>query len=223
MNTMRNQWALEWAKWEKKDKQQLLYELIQYRNNLLSGRLNENSNIIGEITSGAPDKSKQKTRIDKITLTKTGGDPNGPPVGIPIGDGTRGRGGERFGGKGGEKPGINEGGDHSIITTKGNSRRQVEGPITPEIKQIPYPFGLDKPMAYLPDTATFNWNTSWPQTIKAHNAEGKDWVYLVAPVYGQAIVNFDNQNEDLTAKEWQGKYAEYMKFMIDRVEKAWKQ
>ena len=104
---------------KEKDKQRLLYELIQYRNNLLSGRLNENSNIIGEITSGAPDKSKQKTRIDKITLTKTGGDPNGPPV-IPIGDGTRGRGGERFGGKGGEKPGINEGGDHSIITTKGN-------------------------------------------------------------------------------------------------------
>ena len=117
-----------------KDKTDLIIKALQYRDAILSGTYDEKG-LTGEITGG-----QAKTPLVKkknVTLTNTG-DPTDGPV-IPIGTGQRGKGG-RYGGKG-RAPGYEEGGDHDILTNEGNDTKIKQGPIRPQVENIPYPFG----------------------------------------------------------------------------------
>ena len=199
---------------KEKEKKQLLIKALQHRHDILLSGPYDASGIHGEISGGTGPKPKW-TKKSEITLTPTGGDPDAAPV-IPVGDGTR-TGGGRYGGKG-EFPGYKEGGDHDVITRETDNPRSVEGPINPVITDAVGKAGLDRPMAVLDlNIAKFMWNTSWPQTIKAHNAKGPDWKYLVAPIYAQALTNLDSQEkeQEMDLPIWQDRYCRYMKFFIE--------
>ena len=62
----------------------------------------------------------------------------------------------------------------------------------------------------------FNWNTWWPQTVKAHKASGPDYKYFVAPIYAQAFTNYDNETTPMSTIAWQQRYATWMKFFIEQ-------
>jgi len=197
-----------------KEKTDLLIKLLQNRDHILSGTYDQDG-IFGEISEGGEAKNKPLKKKENVTLTHTGNE-NGPPV-IPIGDGKRGKGG-RHGGTG-NAPGFEEGGDHDILTNPEDTDTRIkQGPIRPEVKIVKNPFGINYPMAFFSDNGnTFNWNTFWPQTVKAFKANGPDWKYLIGPVYAQALANFDREtvepNMDLA--KWQQRYSTYIKLGIE--------
>jgi hypothetical protein len=198
----------------KKEKTDLLIEALQYREHLLSG-IYDQDGVHGEVTGGQDNKIPL-VKKENVKLTKTGDENDGPV--IPVGDGERGKGG-RYGGDG-EAPGYEDGGDHSVLVNPEGSETKVrEGPIRPQLNQISYPFGEKREMAFITENGMcFNWNTYWPQTARAHQATGKDWRYLVAPVYAQALTNFDREtiDKEMDLVAWQQRYANYMKFMVDK-------
>lgn len=199
---------------KEKEKNDLLIQALQYRDHLLSG-IYDKTGIIGEVTGGQENNKERLIKKGGVTLTNSG-DPTDGPV-IPIGKGKRGKGG-RYGGKG-KAPGYEEGGDHEILTTENNDIKIKQGPIRPQIKQIAQPYGEKREMAFFTENAMcLNWNTYWPQSIKAHEASGKDFRYLVAPVYAQALTNFDRETVDpeMDLIAWQQRYAVYMKFFADK-------
>jgi len=195
-----------------KDKKALLIKGLQYRDHLLSGYYDAKG-VYGEIMGGLNDKGKL-TKKENVKLTNTGDAEDGPV--IPIGPGHRGKGG-RYGGNG-KKPGYEEGGDQTILTGAGKNPRMAHGPVDPDIPQI-IAYAEDKIVMaeFAPNGTQFIWNTYYPQTVKAHKATGPDWMYLVAPVYAQALTNLDLNTDKtiITMEDWQKRYAVYMKFLIN--------
>ena len=195
-----------------KDKNDLLIHMLQFRDHLLSGIYDKNG-IIGEVTAGHENNKEHLIKKGGVTLNNLGDTTDGPV--IPIGTGQRGKGG-RYGGKG-EAPGYEEGGDHEILTTENNDTKIKQGPIRPQLKQIALPLGEKREMAFFTENGMcLNWNTTWPQTQKAHKADGKDWRYFVAPIYAQAMTNLDKETIDpeMDLIAWQQRYALYMKSAV---------
>lgn len=202
-----------------KEKKALLLKGLERMKHLLSGQYDPNG-IFGEVTGGFDKKGKLEKKSG-VKLTQTG-DEQAEPV-IPIGGGTRGKGG-RHGGIG-NKPGYEDGGDHDILTSTGNNIKMREGPINPDIAILAI-YAETKPVMaeFSPNGLQFIWNTYFPQSLKAFNATGPDWVYLTCPIYAQALTNLniavEKKTEIVSADEWQKRYAEYMKFLIDESKKG---
>jgi hypothetical protein len=199
---------------KEKEKMNMYLKALQLRDRLLAGIYNKEG-IEGEITGGQPEIKKPLIKKPDVKLTNTGSE-DGEPV-IPIGPGTRGK-GPRTGGTG-TKPGFEENGDHEILITPPATNEQKErtGKIIPNIIQNIRPFGSNKEMMFLTDNGmTMNWNTYWPQTVRAHKASGPDYKYVIAPVYAQALTNLDNETIDkMDLTKWQLRYQEYMKFLVE--------
>jgi hypothetical protein len=195
---------------KEKDKNELLIQMLQFRDHLLSG-IYDKTGIIGEVTGGQA-QEKKLVKKQNVTLTKTG-NPDDVLV-IPIGPGTRPHPRHR-----GNGPGYEEEGDHDILTKEGDTNKIKQGPIRPQIRQIALPLGEKREMAFFTENGMcLNWNTYWPQTQKAYGATGTDWKFLVAPVYAQAMTNLDRETIDpeMDLVGWQQRYAMYMKFAVDK-------
>jgi hypothetical protein len=196
-----------------REKDAMLIELMQYRDKLLSGSYDENG-IEGQVVGGMKRKTKW-VRRDNVTLTNTGGDENGQPI-IPIGPGIRDS-GKRKGGENGPHPSIEDGGIRSVLEKESDVDRQKLGTIKPQVTRIVYPFQKIKPMAWLEEGAKIYWNTSWRYTVKALKASGKDWAYIVAPLYAQAMVKFDKEEfEQIDGETWEKRYSDYLEHMLEK-------
>ena len=196
-----------------KQKIQLGLKLIQHQKERLSGEYDEASQFQGDITGGM-DKGKKWIKKEGITLTDTGGDENAPPV-IPIGPGTR-HPGTRHGGTG-TKPGIEDGGDHDILTTESNTPRLRVGPIKANLKYIYSDAGFDRsPSEQINETKVLI-NTSWPQSKKAYKAKGENWEAVFLPVVAPALINYEIKikEENLSNEEWQKRLAEYVRVGLE--------
>lgn len=192
-----------------KQKIQLGLKLMQYQKERLSGEFDTTSNIQGDITGGM-DKGTKWIKQKGVKLTNTGGDETAAPV-IPIGPGTR-HSGTRHGGTG-IKPGIEEGGDHDIITTETNTPRLREGPIKANLKYIIANAGFDKPPSEQINENKVLINTTWPQSKKAYKSKGQDWEAMFLLVVAPAFINYEikTKEENLNPEEWQQRLADYVR------------
>ena len=197
-----------------KEKLQLGIKLLQYQKDKLSGEFDAKSSINGEITGGL-DATAKWIKKQNVKLTKTGGDESGVPI-IPIGPGERGGGGIRTGGTG-NKPGIDKDGDQTILTIEGSAPRMREGPIKPNLKYIFADMKFDKPPSYQisPDKIVFN--TSWPQSKKAHHIKGEYYAAVFLPVLAPAIIDYEikTRGENPTREEWEKRCAEYIRVGLE--------
>ncbi len=192
---------------KQKEKHALFIAGLQHRDKLLSGEYDENG-ILGNITGGT---GQRKWVKKKATLTKTDGT---DPVGVSNGPGKKRGGAYIHNGSKGPHQGYQLGGDHDVATPSGEDMQEKEGPIKPNIRDFPYAFGESKPMCWT-DGMTIFWNISWKASQKAWNATGPDWVYVTAPVYAQALVNFEKEEyEEIDADTWQQRYTDILQFLI---------